>query len=145
MKKFWVCTWTQRGIIIPTECRTAYVFLTFKFVLQKLQFSWAELCRTYCVRHAASWSEHENAIKQLKHFLVLYTSVSQPLWDRSPVNSFFISWSEHANTIKQLKHFLVLYTSVSQPLWDRSLVNSFFIRWGPGPNRFTHLYLSNFF
>jgi len=40
---------------------------------------------------------------------------------------------------------IVFYTSVSQPLSDRDPVNSFFIRRGPGPNRFTHKYLSIFY
>jgi len=35
--------------------------------------------------------------------------------------------------------------SVSQPLSDRGPVNSFFIRRGPGPSKFTHKYISNFF
>ena len=39
----------------------------------------------------------------------------------------------------------IFYSSVFQLLWDRGPVNSFFIKRGPGPNKFTHKYLHNFF
>ena len=91
-----------------------------------------KICKTYCSSMLKQWSRERSKLVRQTYIACLasscqwhtlkivdphtpYTSVCQPLWDRGPVNSFFIRRGPGPNkfTRKYLSNFLSSYVKLT--------------------------------
>ena len=65
-----------------------------RFLKNTQIWNFTRICFGGCQGAACKWLDRQTDMTKL---IVAYASVSQPLWDRGPVNSFFIRWGPGPN------------------------------------------------